>query len=104
MFAPKPQHDADLRHRVFKHGRVYILSLQSERLAKSVDVLAGKIYPLQCRKHAFGHDELQPLSQTYETWFDLGLTLVDGLDTLLLLGLDSEYDEVCSPQISHPHY
>lgn len=47
-----------------------------------------------CRKHAFGQDELLPLSQTSNTWFDLGLTLLDSLDTLLLLGLDAEYDEV----------
>ena len=49
---------------------------------------------LWCRDHAFGKDELLPLTQTYGDWFDLGLTLVDSLDTLLLLGLDSEYEAV----------
>ena len=46
------------------------------------------------RDHAFGKDELLPLSKTYGDWFDLGLTLVDSLDTLQLLGLDSEYEAV----------
>lgn len=29
------------------------------------------------RKYAWGFDELQPLSQTGQNWFDLGLTIVD---------------------------
>ena len=62
---------------------------------------AGRSSPqpvLACRKYAFGYDELLPLSQTSNTWFDLGLTLVDALDTLLLLGLEAEYEEVQSSE------
>jgi hypothetical protein len=29
-------------------------------------------------------------------WFDLGLTIVDSLDTLLMMGLEEEYHEVSS--------
>lgn len=47
-----------------------------------------------CRQFAFGRDELKPISGSFETWFDLGLTLVDSLDTFLLLGMDAEYEEV----------
>lgn len=40
---------------------------------------------------AWGHDELRPLSNSSSTWFNMGLTLTDSLDTLLLAGLDREY-------------
>lgn len=36
---------------------------------------------------AWGHDELRPLSKTYSEWFGLGLTLIDALDTMWILGL-----------------
>ena len=43
------------------------------------------------KKSAWGQDELHPLSGTSGSWFDLGLTLVDSLDTLFLMGLEEEY-------------
>ena len=39
------------------------------------------------RKYSWGKDTLQPLSKSYETWFDLGLTLIDSLDTMYIMGL-----------------
>lgn len=45
------------------------------------------------RDHAWGHDELKPLSKTYAEWFGLGLTLVDALDTMWILGLTEEFAE-----------
>ena len=42
-------------------------------------------------KYGFGRDEIKPISKTYHTWFGIGLTLVDSLDTLLLMGLNDEY-------------
>lgn len=41
------------------------------------------------RTHAWGHDHLKPVSRSYHDWFGLGLTLVDALDTMFLMGLDS---------------
>lgn len=35
---------------------------------------------------AWGRDELHPVSKTADDWFGLGLTLVDGLDTMWLMG------------------
>jgi hypothetical protein len=32
-------------------------------------------------------------SKSPSTWFHLGLTIVDSIDTLLILGLDEEYQE-----------
>ena len=46
------------------------------------------------RDHAWGRDELLPLSRTGSKWFDLGLTLADSLDTLLIAGLEPEFLEV----------
>jgi len=45
------------------------------------------------RKYAWGKDHLKPLSKTYETWFDLGLTIIDSLDTMLVMGLSEEFEE-----------
>ena len=44
------------------------------------------------KKYAWGHDELRPVSKTYSEWFNLGLTLVDSLDTMYLMGLDEEFE------------
>ena len=38
--------------------------------------------------YAWGHDHLRPISQTYNDWFHLGLTIIDSLDTMYIMGLD----------------
>lgn len=45
-------------------------------------------------KHAWGRDELLPLSQTGRDWVPggLGLTIIDSLDALILMGFDEELD------------
>ena len=45
------------------------------------------------RRHAWGRDLLLPVSGGSEQWMGLGLTLVDALDTLLLMNLTAEYAE-----------
>lgn len=45
------------------------------------------------RKFAWGHDELKPLSRSFSEWFGLGLTLIDALDTMWILGLKKEFEE-----------
>uniref|UniRef100_A0A8C5QBG1 alpha-1,2-Mannosidase n=1 Tax=Leptobrachium leishanense TaxID=445787 RepID=A0A8C5QBG1_9ANUR len=42
---------------------------------------------------AWGHDELKPISKTYNEWFGLGLTLIDALDTMWIMGLKEEFEE-----------
>lgn len=39
------------------------------------------------KEHAWGHDELKPISKSFGEWFSLGLTLIDSLDTMWILGL-----------------
>jgi mannosidase alpha-like ER degradation enhancer 2 len=45
-------------------------------------------------RYAWGHDELRPLSRTPHDWYgqSLLMTPVDGLDTLILMGLTQEAD------------
>ncbi|XP_064346866.1 endoplasmic reticulum mannosyl-oligosaccharide 1,2-alpha-mannosidase-like isoform X2 [Camelus dromedarius] len=42
------------------------------------------------RKFAWGHDELRPVSRSFSEWFGLGLTLIDALDTMWILGLKKD--------------
>jgi hypothetical protein len=46
------------------------------------------------RRYAWGHDELHPLTSSYDEFFDdahpVGLTIVEALDTLYLMELDHE--------------
>ncbi|XP_016067264.1 PREDICTED: endoplasmic reticulum mannosyl-oligosaccharide 1,2-alpha-mannosidase [Miniopterus natalensis] len=42
-------------------------------------------------KFAWGHDELKPVSKSFGEWFGLGLTLIDALDTMWILGLKKEF-------------
>src|SRR5690242_12302336 len=46
------------------------------------------------RRYAWGHDQLLPVSGGYSEFFDknhpVGLTIVEALDTLYLMGLDAE--------------
>ena len=45
------------------------------------------------RKYAWGHDELKPLSRSFHNWFGLGLTIIDSLDTMLLMNLREEFQQ-----------
>ena len=45
------------------------------------------------KQHCWGRDELKPISGGCSTWFNLGLTLVDSLDTMWLMGLKEEFSE-----------
>lgn len=53
------------------------------------------------RKLAWGSDEANVLAKEPAHWFHLGLTIVDGMDTLLVAGLDSEFREVRCVQWPH---
>ena len=48
-------------------------------------------------RYAWGEDELEPLTQTGNNGgYRMGLTMVDSLDTLLILGLDAEFGRAAS--------
>ena len=39
------------------------------------------------RKYAWGHDEFHPISKGHSEWFGVGLTILDSLDTIIIMGL-----------------
>lgn len=39
------------------------------------------------KEFAWGHDNLKPISMGSHNWFGLGLTIVDGLDTMYIMDL-----------------
>ncbi|KAF2077591.1 hypothetical protein CYY_001132 [Polysphondylium violaceum] len=42
-------------------------------------------------KYAWGQDELRPMASSYHNWFGLGLTIIDSLDTLLIMEMKDEF-------------
>merc|ERR1719375_771291 len=66
-----------------------ILGPQNARQRKIVDMMkhAWKGY----EKHCFGSDELRPLDGSCVNTWRLGVTLIDSLDTLYLMGLQNEF-------------
>src|SRR5260370_10552630 len=67
--------------------------LPLDRAALAARVRAEMVHAWQgYERHAWGHDELRPVSETPRDWYGspLLMTPVDALDTLLLMGLDDE--------------
>jgi mannosyl-oligosaccharide alpha-1,2-mannosidase len=40
------------------------------------------------RTYAWGYDELQSISKAPSSWFGLGLTIVDAIDTLYIMNMN----------------
>lgn len=47
------------------------------------------------KDYAWGHDNVKPISMHYHDWFGLGLTIVDSLDTMYMMGLKDEFNLAC---------
>ncbi len=47
------------------------------------------------KKYAWGHDELKPVSHGWQEWFGIGLTIVDSLDTMWIMGLKEGMSVYC---------
>lgn len=64
---------------------------QNEQQRKVVEAFkhAWKGY----REYAWGHDELRPVSRSSSEWFGVGLTIIDSLDTMLLMNLRGEFQQ-----------
>ena len=67
------------------------LDKQSQRQKKVVEAFrhAWEGY----KKYAWGHDELRPISRSHSEWFGIGLTIIDSLDTMLLMNLREEFQQ-----------
>lgn len=81
---PQPQQIAQPRNLHFKGP-------ENERQRAVVEAMrhAWKNY----KAYAWGKDQLRPLTKSYQEWFGLGLTILDSLDTLLIMGLEEEFKE-----------
>ena len=40
------------------------------------------------KEYAWGADHLKPLTKTKHNWFSVGLTILDSMDTLIMMGLE----------------
>ena len=70
------------------------LPLQSEHTERQEEVIGAFKHAWKGYKmYAWGKDELKPISKKSNEWFNLGLTLVDALDTMWLMGLTEEFSE-----------
>lgn len=70
-------------------NRVYPCARDSRDAVREAFLHAWSGY----KKYAWGRDELAPVSRHYKTTFgDLGVTIVDALDTAILMGLWDEYE------------
>ncbi|KAI6205433.1 hypothetical protein M3Y94_00791500 [Aphelenchoides besseyi] len=45
------------------------------------------------KKYAWGHDHLKPISKSSSEWMGCGLTIVDSLDTMILMDLKDEFND-----------
>lgn len=87
------------------HGVVLKMDEDQDAMKKEADDSAVAASRLEAVKEAFrhawkgykdfawGHDELKPISKSYGEWFGLGLTLVDALDSMWIMGLKKEFEE-----------
>uniref|UniRef100_A0A670YIF4 alpha-1,2-Mannosidase n=1 Tax=Pseudonaja textilis TaxID=8673 RepID=A0A670YIF4_PSETE len=107
--SPQPQYHlivslgAGVGGRVFAGVAAHLFLVPQERFPLPVSVPFNKrqLAVIEAFRHAWrgykefawGHDELKPISKTFNEWFGLGLTLIDALDTMWILGLKAEFQE-----------
>jgi mannosyl-oligosaccharide alpha-1,2-mannosidase len=51
------------------------------------------------RTYAWGYDELQSISKSPSTWFGLGLTIIDSIDTLYIMNMTEGWIQFLSMAI-----
>ena len=68
--------------------------LKVEHTNRQKEVVASFMHAWKAyKRYAWGKDELKPISRSSNDWFNLGLTLIDSLDSMWLMGLDDEFNE-----------
>ena len=71
----------------FSQVNLYISADRKNTPKQSAVIDAFKSAWSAYKKYAWGHDEFHPISKTHSEWFQLGLTIVDGIDTAIIMGL-----------------
>ncbi|XP_075026248.1 endoplasmic reticulum mannosyl-oligosaccharide 1,2-alpha-mannosidase isoform X2 [Calonectris borealis] len=85
-------------------------SMEAEDQKEPVPINERQMAVIEAFRHAWkgykdfawGHDELKPLSKSYSEWFGLGLTLIDALDTMWILGLKEDIGNRLMPAFKTP--
>jgi mannosyl-oligosaccharide alpha-1,2-mannosidase len=77
--------------------------------ALAADVKAEMVFAWQGYKaRAWGHDQVKPVSGGHEEFFfpgqPMGLSIVEALDTLWLMGLDAEFEEGLDWVVANLHF
>ncbi|XP_046566633.1 endoplasmic reticulum mannosyl-oligosaccharide 1,2-alpha-mannosidase-like [Haliotis rubra] len=91
---PVDEHENDAKEPAAKAARYDLFEAAKHQTDKQKAVVAAFRHAWKAyKKHSWGHDELHPISKTHSEWFGVGLTLVDSLDTMAIMGLREEFDE-----------
>ena len=53
------------------------------------------------KETAWGHDHSHPISRRYDDWFNVGLTILDALDTTIIMGLKNRKFHICKCFLFH---
>lgn len=78
---------------VYTNNLTILLTMRDFNQMKNINVMQVRIREAMkhswdsYRRYAWGHDMLKPRSKEPDHWFDLGLTIVDSADTLIMMGL-----------------
>ena len=79
--------ESEVKHEVVPEKLAPVI-FPEEKTPKQVAVVeAFKHAWVGYKKFAWGHDHLKPISASYHDWFGLGLTIIDSLDTMYIMGL-----------------
>ncbi|XP_067661759.1 endoplasmic reticulum mannosyl-oligosaccharide 1,2-alpha-mannosidase-like isoform X2 [Haliotis asinina] len=94
IIPPVDEHENDAKEPAAKAARYDLFEAAKHQTDKQKAVVAAFRHAWNAyKKHSWGHDELHPISKTHSEWFGVGLTLVDSLDTMVIMGLREEFDE-----------
>lgn len=77
----------------YPNNLTYLLTVKDFNQMKDINIMQVRIREAMkhswdnYRKYAWGYDMLKPRSREPDHWFNLGLTIVESADTLIMMGL-----------------
>lgn len=79
--------------RIYPNNLTYLLTVKDFNQMKNINVMQVRIREAMkhswdnYRKYAWGYDMLKPRAREPDHWFNLGLTIVESADTLIMMGM-----------------
>merc|ERR1719316_1702913 len=75
-----------------KHGESTLLQSQRKADGWAEEIRGAMVHTWRgYRSRAWGHDDLKPVSGHFKDWCRLGITILDALTTIWLMGLKEEF-------------